>query len=415
MAAAFPSGLLIAFASNIVNEEKIETQAVSRAGLNLARGIIVAIVAVSLAAMIIPLLAQRHRDAAIDCKVVDAVPAQVGSVSETVTAFGKLTVRRYADVVAQISGQVKEIHAPIGEVVMAGRTLVEISPAVENQRLEEDQAQLARLRAELADQSAQREFAKLQFQRQTRLMADNATREENVESSKTSMLSNSAKVDAIQAQIEQAEAMLKQDEGMLTKTRIVAPMSGTIVDVAVHKGQVVNANQTTLLRIADLSELSVVAHVDEKNLGRLGKGMPAYFTAAAFPGRRWQGKLNQILPLPIDDGPQPGKSTYYAALFDVANPDHALMSGMSVAVDFVVARVENAVTIPIRMLPDLNEKNEGILQVLDKDGKLSPRRVTIGLKDAQHAQVTSGLHQGERVVLANQNEAAECIRRPRNA
>src|SRR6185437_536819 len=133
--------------------------------------------------------------------------------------------------------------------------LVEIKPPPDTAHVEGNRAQLARLHADLTDQNAQYDFAQLQFQRQTRLMADHATREETVESSKTAMLSSAAKLDAIRAQIQQVEAAMKNDEEVRKQSKIESPINGTIVSLAVHQGQMLNPGQNTLLRIADLSRM----------------------------------------------------------------------------------------------------------------------------------------------------------------
>jgi len=122
-------------------------------------------------------------------KPLMTVAAHSGKVTHTVDAPGKLTLYRYVDVGSQMAGQIKDVYAPVGETVKAGRLLVEIKPPPDTAHVEANRAQLARANADLADQTAQYDFARLQFQRQTRLMADNATRAETVESSRTAMLS----------------------------------------------------------------------------------------------------------------------------------------------------------------------------------------------------------------------------------
>jgi macrolide-specific efflux system membrane fusion protein len=108
----------------------------------------------------------------------------------------------------------------------------------------------------------------------------------------------------------------------------------------------VSANQEVLMRIADLSRMTVQVPVSEEDVTRLQKGMTAYFTTPGYPGKRWSGKLRQIMLLPTDDSGRQGKKAYYTVLFDVANPSRELMSGMSADVYFVLARAEHVPTIP---------------------------------------------------------------------
>ena len=341
-------------------------------------------------------------------KPVVTVPARMGKVTHTVDAPGKLTMYRYVDVGTQLGGQIKDVFVPVGETVKAGRLLVDIKPPPDTAHVESNRAQLARLNADLADQTAQYDFAQLQFQRQTRLMTDNATRAETVESSRTAMLSSAAKLDAIRAQIQQVDAAMKSDDDVRKQSKVEAPIAGTIVSLAVHQGQMLNPGQNALLRIADLTKMTVQARVAENDVTRLRKGMDASFVTPGLPGKRWTGKLTQIMPLPIDDSAQQGKPSYYTVLFDVPNPDHDLMTGMNANVEFILTEYDNAVTIPACILQDAKSPDQ-TLDVLDANGKPSERKVVLGLHNAHMVQIVSGLQAGERVVVQNPPANPACL------
>lgn len=343
-------------------------------------------------------------------KKIEFIPAKTGNVSQTIRSFGKLTLTHYADVGTQIPGQVKEVYVTLGEAVRAGKLVVEIAPAPDTERMESNRAQLARLNAELADQSAQLDFSRLQYQRQSRLIADHATREEDVESSKMNMLSGAAKVEAINAQIQQVQATIRQDEEIRRQTKVTAPINGTVVALSVHNGQMISSNQSNLLRIADLGTITVQARVAENDVTQLHKGMMATFATPGLPGRHWSGKLMQIMPLPIDDNAQQDKPTFYTVLFDVANPDHALMSGMNAEIEFLQSQVDNVVTVPTCVLENPKKSGTQSVSVIDAGGKLSERKISLGLMSAQLAEVTSGLQAGDKVVALNQAVMPDCVR-----
>ena len=323
-----------------------------------------------------------------------------GTIERTVLARGKLQLQKYVDVAAQISGQISDVDIAIGDNVKAGKNLIEITPTTQPGFAENNRAKLAQLKAELAGQQAQAEFAQLQFQRQTQLKEANATREDSFESSRMAMFSASAKVDAVNAQIQQTEATMRQDEAMRSLTHVSAPMSGTVVSLAARDGQIVNANRDVLLRIADLSKMTVQALVAEEDVTRLDPGMIAYFTTPGFPGKRWSGKLRQIIPLPAEGSGQQGKHTYYTVLFDVANNGRELMSGMSADIWFVLEHHDNALQIPAAALPVRGDADGGYhVGVMGADGKVSMRSIKIGIRTADSVQVLSGLTEGERVVI----------------
>jgi len=331
---------------------------------------------------------------------VPTVTAERADIEQVVNAVGNVVIQNYVDVGTKVSGQISDVFVGIGEIVKEGKLLVEISPVVQTGRIENNRAQLARLKAELAGQNAQLDFAQLQFQRQSQLKAENATREETYESTRMGMYSASAKVDVINAQIQQLEASMKEDEEVQKQTKVVAPVSGTVVALSARVGQTLAANQDVLMRIADLTKMSVQARVAEEDVTRLRKGMLAYFTTPGYPGKQWLGKLRQIMLLPTDDSGKQGKKAYYSVLFDVSNPSRELMSGMTADVYFVLDKAEHAVTIPAALVVKPDSKGLQPLQVLTPDGKLQTRAVRIGIHNAERAQVISGLNAGEQVLLS---------------
>jgi macrolide-specific efflux system membrane fusion protein len=332
---------------------------------------------------------------------LDTVTARRGDIQQTVDAAGKLQLRKWADTYAQIGGQVKEVSVAIGDTVQADQPLLEITPTQQPAKVESNRAQMARLQADLADQRAQLEFAQLQFKRQTQLKAQNATREEAFESARMNASSASARVDAITAQIHELEATLKLDEEARQKTLVRAPMSGTVVSMAARAGQMVSAAQPAapLLRIADLSEMTVAARVAENDVTRLRPGMAASFTTPGYPGKRWSGKLRQVIPIPADGTGEQGKQAFYIVLFEVKNPDHELMSGMSAQVQFIVAQARDALLLPATGLGQRDEDGQYNVNVVDGGQRVAPRKVKIGLHTAQQVQVLSGLAAGDKVLV----------------
>jgi len=332
---------------------------------------------------------------------LDTVTARRGDIQLTVDAAGKLQLHKWADAYAQIAGQVKDVPVAVGDTVQADQALLEIAPAQQATKVESNRAQMARLQAELADQRAQLDFAQLQFKRQTQLKAQNATREEAFESARMNASSASARLDAITAQIRELEATLKIDEEARQKTLVKSPIAGTVVSLAARPGQILTASQLAapLLRIADLSEMTVAARVAENDVTRLRPGMAASFTTPGYPGKRWSGKLRQVVPIPADGTGEQGKQAFYIVLFEVRNPDHELMSGMSAQVQFLVGQARDAVLLPASCLGAPDEDGLYKVNVVDAGQRVAARKVKVGLRNAQQAQILSGLAAGDKVLL----------------
>jgi macrolide-specific efflux system membrane fusion protein len=332
---------------------------------------------------------------------VKTVTVRRGDIRDTIDAAGKLQLYKWADAYPQVGGQVKDVRVALGDTVQADQALVEIAPTQQAAKADSNRARMARLQADLADQRAQFDFAQLQFQRQTQLKAQNATREEAFESARMNASSASARVDAIMAQIHELEIALKADEEAGRRTLVKAPMAGTVVALAARPGQTVAGAQApvALLRIADLSSMTVAARVAENDVTRLRPGMTASFGTPGNPGKRWTGTLRQVLPVPADGSGEQGKQAFYIVLFEVKNPGNQLMSGMSAQVQFVVAQAHDALLLPADVLGAPDEEGLYDLNVLDAAQGVGARKVKIGLRSARQAQVVSGLAAGDKVLV----------------
>ena len=360
---------------------------------------------------------------------------QRGDIEDVVTATGTLQPRDYVDVGAQVSGQLRKIHVEVGDTVNAGDLLAEIDPTVYRARVDASRAQLKNLRAQLKDREAQLALAQIQLRRQRALMAEDATTKESLQTAEASAKSAEAQLEAVRAQIEQIESTLRGDEANLQYARILSPMAGTVVSITARQGQTLNTNQQApvVMRIADLSTMTVQTQVSEADVSRLKLGMDAYFTTLGGSGKRWQGKLEKIEPTPTVTN----NVVLYNALFDVLNPDGLLMTQMTAQVFFIVSQARDVLLVPMAALsqgaprapqpsPSAAPANangagrgmgagagpgrsggvvaagtgprQGTVKVADERGGVQERKVELGVANRVQAQVLSGLAEGERVV-----------------
>jgi macrolide-specific efflux system membrane fusion protein len=325
---------------------------------------------------------------------------QRGHLEDTVSATGTLQPRDYVDVGTQVSGQVKKLHVEIGNVVEKGDLLAEIDPTVYLSKVDADQAQLRNLEAQLADRQAQLRLAEQKAQRQANMMREQATTAEAVQTAEAELQSAKAQIDALKAQIQQTRSTLRGDQASLGYTKIYAPMAGTVVTQTAKEGQTLNANQSApiVLRIADLSTMTVQTQVSEADVSRLRVGMPVYFTTLGEQSKRWKATLRQVNPTPD----VVNNVVLYNALFDVPNSDGALMTQMTAQVFFVVAEVKDAAIVPAAAVK--RAQGRASVQVQSADGSFEQREVQLGLVTRVSAQVVSGLEPGERIATADRQQ-----------
>jgi membrane fusion protein, macrolide-specific efflux system len=324
---------------------------------------------------------------------------QKGDLEDTVGATGTLQPRDYVDVGTQVSGQVKELHVEIGSRVEKGQLLAELDPTVYLAKVDADQAQLLNLESQLAERQAQLRLAEQKAQRQANMMREQATTAEAVQIAEAELQAAKAQIGSLRAQIQQTRSGLRGDQANLGYTKIYAPMAGTVVSQNAKEGQTLNANQSApiVVRIADLSIMTVQTQVSEADVSRLRLGMPVYFTTLGDQAKRWHGSLRQVNPTPD----VVNNVVLYNALFDVPNSDGALMTQMTAQVFFVVAEAKDAVLVPLSAL------RKSTVRVLTDDGKVQVREVKLGVANRVVAQVVSGLEPGERVATAEQPQAGK--------
>ncbi|QTT87938.1 efflux RND transporter periplasmic adaptor subunit [Pseudomonas chlororaphis] len=339
-----------------------------------------------------------------------------GTIESSVTALGTLQPRRYVDVGAQASGQIRKIHVEAGDPVKEGQLLVEIDPATQQAKLDASRFSIENLQAQLQEQRAQNQLARQKYQRQQNLAAGGATRDEDVQTAHAELKATQARIDMIQAQIRQAQASLRSDQAELGYTRIYAPMSGTVVAVDAREGQTLNAQQQTplILRIARLSPMTVWAEVSEADIGHVKPGMTAYFTTLSGGARRWTSTVRQILPIPpkpLNESSQgsgspnsssksgSGRVVLYTVLLDVDNADNALMAEMTAQVFFVAERAQDVLTAPIAALQSSADSGVQLARVVAKNGSIEERKVRVGISDRLRIQVLDGLDEGDHLLI----------------
>lgn len=319
-----------------------------------------------------------------------------GDIEDTVTAVGALQPVQAVDVGAQVSGQLQKLHVTYGDRVKAGQLLAEIDPTLQQARVSADEAQLQNLEAQLQLRRADQTLAQKKFERQKGLLAENATSREEFELAETTLKTSAAQIAALEAQIKQATSTLEGERANLAYTKIVAPIDGVVVDVVAKQGQTLNANQTApiVIKLADLSAMTVWAQVSEADVQRLKVGQNAYFTTLGTDQKRRTGVLRQIIPTPQIVN----NVVLYNCLFDTANDDGALLPQMSAQVFFIVSEAKDAVLAPMAALRRAGGPGKYLAQVQGED---EPRQVTIGVTNRLMAEIKTGLNVGDEVLLNN--------------
>ena len=323
-------------------------------------------------------------------------PVVRGDVESTVVAAGVVQPIKYVDVGAQTSGKLKSLKVIRGDEVKADQLLAEIDPVLANTAITSANASLESMTALRAVKQAVLVLAKVQKERNDELFAKQLLSGSDRDITQSEYDVAVADVASLTAQMKEASAAIDTAKANLGYTNITAPMAGEVVSISLLEGQTLNANQQApnILRIADISTVTVWAQVSEADIIRVKVGQDVYFTILS-DSKRWDGKVRQILPTPelINN------VVFYDVLFDIPNPERELKIQMTAQVFIVLAQAKGVLLIPVAAIGNAAEGSETKVQVLKPDGTIETRTIKVGIKSELAAEVTDGLKENERVVV----------------
>jgi HlyD family secretion protein len=254
-----------------------------------------------------------------------------GDIRSSVTATGTLSAVTTVQVGTQVSGQISAIYVDFNDRVRKGQLIARIDPTLSEQAVREAEAGLARARAEL-------ERARLEFERNLRLHEKKVVTD--------------AELSNVRYQLQLAEAGLRSaqvayDRAVrnLQYTEIYSPIDGIVVERNVDVGQTVAASLSApqLFLIAqDLTEMQILASVDESDIGLIHEGQEVHFTVQAYPDETFAGTVKQVR---LQSTTQENVVTY-TVVVSVENPDGRLLPGMTATVEFVTGSAEDVLLVP---------------------------------------------------------------------
>ena len=319
-----------------------------------------------------------------------------------------------------------------------------------------DVAQTAYRTAEARYNQAVSQLNQAKLTEQSASTAGIAQSKATVEQSQAQVQQSQAQVQQAAAQVQQAQAALNLAEVNLSHTTITSPIDGIVVSRDVNVGQTVAASLSapTLFTIAnDLTQMQVIANIDQADIGLVEQAKSVKFSVDAFPGKDWDGKIEQMRL-----NPQNVQNVVtYNVVIDVSNPQQTLKPGMTANLTITIDERNNVLKVPnaaLRFTPqrDGNRQqgagagagqgqgqgqgrrrqqgdnaagdNSGqsqfapasapvlpgqvrVVWVLGQDGKPERRRITTGLSDGSATEVVEGnLNEGDMVITGQQISGA---------
>jgi RND family efflux transporter MFP subunit len=217
-------------------------------------------------------------------------------------------------------------------------------------------------------------------------------------------------LETAQLNMAQAELNLKSAQRQLEDTELVAHASGTVTAVAAKAGESVGTS--VLVTLADLDEPQVQFWVEEADLMSVAPGNAVSIVFEALPDYAYSGSIISVDPVLVTVDGTPAVQSY--ASVDLAHQSGSaypvtLLAGMNADVEIVAGEARNAVLVPLQALRELEleqaDQSRYAVFVVQPNGELEMRIVTVGLRDFVNAEILSGLEPGEVVSTGTQAES----------
>ena len=326
-----------------------------------------------------------------------------GEISESVTATGTIEPVTEVEVGTQVSGIIDKIHVDYNSVVTKGQLIAEMDRVT--------------LQSELASQRAAYNGAKAEYEYQKKLYERNKTLNEKQLIAATDYEQSVYNYEKAKSNYESSQASLAKAERNLSYATITSPIDGVVINRAVEEGQTVASGfeTPTLFTIAaDLTQMQVVADVDEADIGGVEEGQRVSFTVDAYPNDTFEGTVTQIR-LGEDSSTSSGSSTSstvvtYEVVISAPNPDLKLKPRLTANVTIYTLDRKDVLSVPARALRFTPERpligENDIVKDCESPHKLWTREgntftahpVTVGISNGINTEIISGISEGATIV-----------------
>jgi HlyD family secretion protein len=353
-------------------------------------------------------------------------------LTASVTASGQIQPRIKVNVSADVTGKIIRLAVKEGDIVTKGQFLLQIDPDQATAALARAQAQLSTAKAQALQIKTGLVQAQNNYNRNLQLQKNTAlgVTVEQLEQLKSTVANNQAQMEAAEFSVATAEAGVRDANQALSRTTIIAPMSGKITRLVVQQGEVaiqgtLNKDAATLLTISDMSVLETRVKVDETDVARIAVGDSAIIQIDAFPDTTFVGRVIEISNSSTQGASATTAATDQAVDYEVRvqllNPPKETRPDFSATAKIVTDTRLMALSIPIialtvrenQAIPNgdsavsgpksSNQKEVGKKDVegvflVGADNKVTFTPVKVGIAGEHHFEVVSGLKQGDRIV-----------------
>ena len=359
--------------------------------MNKKKALVIAAVA-AITALAVWLLSGGKKEEKITFDTAAVAPA---NIMNSITATGTIEPVTSVTVGTQVSGIVSKLFVDYNSVVKKGQVIAELDKTNLMSQLNTAKTQLATAQSQLNYQTAN-------YKRYKTLFEKGLVAADDFDNAKLSYTQAKEQVVSAKEEVQRAQTNL----GYAT---ITSPIDGVVLSKSVEEGQTVAASFSTpeLFTIAqDLTNMQVVADVDEADIGDVKEGERVTFTVDAYPDDTFEGEVKQVR----QEATTTNNVVTYEVVISAPNADLKLKPGLPANVTIYTAERKGVLSVPSKALRFTPQKETvGKMKIVDvanaknkvwtiEGNSIVAHKVNIGMTDGTNTQIVGGIAEGTKVI-----------------
>lgn len=359
--------------------------------MNKKKALVIAVVA-AIATLAVWLLSGGKKEEKITFDTAAVAPA---NIMNSITATGTIEPVTSVTVGTQVSGIVSKLFVDYNSVVKKGQVIAELDKTNLMSQLNTAKTQLATAQSQLNYQTAN-------YKRYKTLFEKGLVAADDFDNAKLSYTQAKEQVVSAKEEVQRAQTNL----GYAT---ITSPIDGVVLSKSVEEGQTVAASFSTpeLFTIAqDLTNMQVVADVDEADIGDVKEGERVTFTVDAYPDDTFEGEVKQVR----QEATTTNNVVTYEVVISAPNADLKLKPGLTANVTIYTAERKGVLSVPSKALRFTPQKETvGKMKIVDvanaknkvwtiEGNSIVAHKVNIGMTDGTNTQIVGGIAEGTKVI-----------------
>lgn len=326
--------------------------------------------------------------------LVKTLEVTLEPIRERLELIGSVKAETEVSIQPRISGRLVSLMVEEGQEVKKGDLVGVIDDEAIILQLQQSEANLIGIRANLSQAQINAAQLKAQKERYRQLLAKRYISQWEYDQAENAHIQAEATLDNVKAQLAVAEKNYQLQKIQLDQTRIYAPEGGYVLEKLVTPGVNLTSG-TTIVTVAPLSPVKLSFNIDQKDAAKVHAGMKVEFISDAIPGRIFSGRINQVAPVYDPD------TRTLALTVSIPNEDHRLIPGMFGIVTITIGGKDFALVVPEEAVLVQNGQTGAFVVGAENEVRFQP--VQTGLVAEGRVKIVSGLKTGDLVVVVGQN------------